>query len=199
MKKKTSYGPNFVIEEDFDKKASIRWCDHQGCKEHGEHRAPKSRDCNEYHWFCLDHVREYNAQWNYYSGMNQDEIESHQKADMTWQRPSWPLGDNSQAKFIFANRKIHDPFTVFKEQLNEANRNDRSPFHPESDENKALLLLDLEFPLEQKSLKARYKLLVKKYHPDHNPNDPLAEDRLKAINHAYSVLKKVVEVEVKAG
>lgn len=48
-------------------------------------------------------------------------------------------------------------------------------------------------PFNKQELKNRYKDLVKKYHPDHNPNDPRAEDRLKAINHAYSVLKKLVQ------
>ena len=38
---------------------SQRGCDHEGCTETGQYRAPKARDVtDEYYWFCKDHVRE---------------------------------------------------------------------------------------------------------------------------------------------
>ncbi len=43
------------------------------------------------------------------------------------------------------------------------------------------------------TVKARYKELVKRYHPDANGGDNSAEDRLKGINLAYSVLKNVLQ------
>ena len=43
-------------------------CDHPGCNKAGEYRAPKDRNLKEYYWFCLEHVQEYNAKWNYYGG-----------------------------------------------------------------------------------------------------------------------------------
>jgi curved DNA-binding protein CbpA len=39
------------------------------------------------------------------------------------------------------------------------------------------------------SLKARYKELVKRHHPDAHGGDKAAEERLKVINQAYSTLK----------
>ena len=64
-----------------------------GCGAPGEYRAPKSRcQLNEYWWFCLDHVRAYNAAWDFYKGMTPGEIEAQLRADTSWQRPSWPLG-----------------------------------------------------------------------------------------------------------
>jgi len=52
-------------------------CDWPGCSGEGEHRAPKSRnEIKTYHWFCLDHVRQYNKGWNYYTGMTDDEVEA---------------------------------------------------------------------------------------------------------------------------
>ena len=42
----------------------------------------------------------------------------------------------------------------------------------------------------EKELKARYKQLVKKHHPDANGGDKQAEERLKIINEAYTTLKK---------
>ena len=51
-------------------------CDHPGCTEKGEYRAPKNRRLKEYYWFCLKHVQEYNAKWNYYEGEGlEDEAE----------------------------------------------------------------------------------------------------------------------------
>jgi hypothetical protein len=45
----------------------------------------------QYRWFCLQHVREYNAAWNYYAGMSDDEVEADIRRDPGWPRPSWPL------------------------------------------------------------------------------------------------------------
>ena len=54
----------------------LRFCDSPGCDALGEHRAPRSRDSlNHYYWFCLEHVRAYNARWNFYAGLSQAEIE----------------------------------------------------------------------------------------------------------------------------
>src|SRR5262249_29646421 len=72
---------------------ATRGCDHPGCAGDGLYRAPRSRaELSAYYWFCLDHVREYNAAWNYYAGMSELEIEREIRNDTTWQRPTWPLG-----------------------------------------------------------------------------------------------------------
>jgi curved DNA-binding protein CbpA len=38
-------------------------------------------------------------------------------------------------------------------------------------------------------IRARYRALVKKLHPDANGGDKSAEERLKVVNQAYSTLK----------
>ena len=49
-------------------------CDHPECNEKGEYKAPKDKSLKEYYWFCLKHVQEYNARWNYYKdGLDEDE------------------------------------------------------------------------------------------------------------------------------
>ena len=64
-----------------------------GCPLEGEYRAPKSRSqLRDYFWFCLDHVRAYNAAWDFYKGMSPGQIEAHLRDDTAWQRPTWPLG-----------------------------------------------------------------------------------------------------------
>src|SRR5690606_17473844 len=38
-------------------------------------------------------------------------------------------------------------------------------------------------------IKSAYRKLAKQYHPDHNPDDPVAEQKFKEIGEAYDVLK----------
>ena len=76
-----------------DPAPALRPCDHPGCAGSGEFRAPRSRaTLDNFYWFCLNHVREYNASWNYYAGMSTAEVEAHIRHDTVWQRPTWPLG-----------------------------------------------------------------------------------------------------------
>ena len=70
-------------------KPEARQCDWQGCDKKGEHRAPKGRHQEgEFHWFCLEHVQAYNKSYNYFSGMNDEDLSTYQKASMTGHRPT---------------------------------------------------------------------------------------------------------------
>ena len=76
-------------------KPFARTCQHPGCKEEGQHRAPMGRGREgEYFWFCIDHVREYNATYNYFNGMSDDAVQSFQKDALTGHRPTWSMGLN---------------------------------------------------------------------------------------------------------
>ena len=170
-----------------------KFCDLPGCGEPGEYRAPRSRnDLENYYWFCLKHVREYNAAWNYCAGMNEDEIERQIRADVTWQRPTWPLGVRSA--YANGGRPIFDlgAFAADdwadKTQMNADGAKGHRP-RPGSPQERALAVLDLDSPVTQEAIKARYKNLVKRHHPDANGGDKEAEERLKIINLAYSTLK----------
>ncbi len=71
-------------------------CQWKGCKAQGRHRAPKGRGRDgEYYFFCLDHVRQYNASYNYFDGMNDAEVEDFQKEELTGHRPTWKVGANA--------------------------------------------------------------------------------------------------------
>ena len=61
-----------------------------------------------------------------------------------------------------------------------------------SAEAKALSTMDLSPPVTLDKLKARYKELVKRFHPDTHGGDKAAEERLKLINQAYSTLRNSV-------
>lgn len=169
-----------------EKEPPSRPCDFPGCCAAGEYRAPKSRDqLREYHWFCLDHVRQYNKAWDYYAGLKPDEIEEAIRWDATWQRPTWRLGTNSASSRLKFGFRIEDPFGLFDEDGKDT---PPATVRPPSPEEEAMVVLGLALPLTQSSLRARYKELVKRYHPDANGGAKEAEERFKQISQAYTLL-----------
>lgn len=169
---------------DFRPKAEGRRCDHPGCREGGEFRAPKSRaQLREYYWFCLDHVREYNKRWNYYEGLSDLEIERMIRFDTVWNRQTWPLG-GWRAHEERLRAALEQEFGVGAG----ASQAPRRP-QPATEEDRALAELDLTAPVEFATIKARYKALVKQHHPDANGGSKDSEEKLKSINRAFGVLK----------
>lgn len=153
----------------------LRGCDWGGCGGEGLYRAPRSRQrLSEYWWFCLDHVRIYNAAWDYYAGMSEAEVEADVRSDTVWQRPSWPLGS--------APYRLHMRF--FDEGVG-AGPGREAPFRPRSAAEQALEILELKPPVSAREVKARYKVLVKLHHPDANAGDKDSEERFKVISDAY--------------
>jgi len=71
---------------------SQRECEHPGCEEQGQYRAPKSPDnLEDFHWFCREHVREYNLKWNFFEGTTEAEREAQLDRDRAWDRPTKPF------------------------------------------------------------------------------------------------------------
>jgi curved DNA-binding protein CbpA len=182
-----------MVRQDLDsprQHSADRLCDHPSCHNEGEYRAPKSRgQLRSFYWFCLDHVREYNAAWNYFAGMSQAEIERFQRENAFGHRPTWRMGvRNGQGNG--ARRRMVDEFGLFEEGLgpfvHEDDGASERPFKP--GERQALALMNLDSPVTLKEIKERYKELVKLHHPDANGGDKESEERLKKIIHAYTHL-----------
>jgi hypothetical protein len=171
--------------------APIRPCEHPGCANGGEFRAPRDRiRLNEYRWFCLEHVREYNRSWDYYKGMGPAEIEHELRSDSGWQRPTWPLGRLGGFN-PFESEYLRDPLGTLRDTPLHRNRRDRAPKRdePPPELRAALDVLGLAWPLDTEMLRARWKELAKRHHPDANGGDRQAEERLKDINRAYTLLR----------
>lgn len=162
-------------------------CEAPGCRLAGEFRAPLARDrLNEYRWFCLEHVREYNKKWDYFAGLDAEAIEQHIRADTTWRRPVWPLGGRRSG-----GANLHDPLGLADDAgLGEkpAPKMDGSEQLTPA-ERDAIGVLELAWPLTHADVKTRYKELVKRHHPDANGGAREAEEKLKEINAAYSTLR----------
>jgi DnaJ domain len=165
-------------------------CHHPACAEAGLYRAPKARDrLNEYYWFCLEHVRAYNKAWDYCAGMSEAELEARIRAATCWERPTWRLGDWHTTSRVRPDAAgFADPFGLFGEDAGQAEARPRQE-RPATPEARALALLELKPPVSWADIRARYKRLVKRFHPDANGGDKTAEERLKLINQAYTTLK----------
>jgi len=171
-----------------DPAAPGRNCDNPGCAAAGEYRAPKSRhNLSDYWWFCLDHVRAYNASWDFYKGMSPTEIEAALRADTSWQRPTWPLGRVGGAARL-DEAVLRDPLGGLG-GLRAAARRRPEPQTAPPELRQPLATLGLDWPVTLEAVKIRYKELAKRHHPDANNGDRSAEERLKTINLAYATLR----------
>lgn len=185
--------PSVELDHGRRPRTAARACDHPGCAIAGEFRAPRSRDkLGDFFWFCLDHVRAYNQAWDYYRGMSPHEIERERRRDVVGQRPSWPMGPRGAGAEVKGAWRGIDQETIdaaLRKLLGEEEPPAPRRTRPPTPEEEAFKVLDLApgSPVDQ--IKARYKALVKQHHPDANGGDKAAEERLKSINQAYTLLK----------
>jgi hypothetical protein len=181
------------------KESRVVGCQWKGCDKPGPHKAPKGRGRDgEYFNFCMDHVRQYNQEYNYFDGMSDSEVSSFRKDALTGHRPTWKTGANawahgtrdgarteeaaarvaaSTAKMTRRPRSSRTESPTFKRQL--------KPL-----ELKALRTLDLGDKVTREDIKARFKELVKLHHPDANGGDSRSEEKLREILQAYNYLKQ---------
>jgi hypothetical protein len=171
-------------------------CEHPGCSEAGEFRAPKGRlREGQYFCFCLDHVREYNASYNYFNGMTAEALADYQRDALVGHRPTWSMGANRGAKNFREegddpSRSV-DPLTMFGTNVRRyPGEEPRRPRYGLA-ALKALDQLGLDDSVDMVAIKARYKDLVKRLHPDANAGDRSNEDKLREIIRAYNYLKSV--------
>jgi hypothetical protein len=172
-------------------------CDWPECANGATHRAPKGRNREREYWrFCLDHVREYNQSYNFFAGMSDDAVARYQKDAMTGHLPTWRIGMVGGGGRVkgkngrpYSAGDADDPFGIFR---------DIGPEHPKAEterrtlrnaERKALHSLGLEEGASRLDIKARFKELVKRHHPDANGGDRGSEEKLREIIEAYNYLK----------
>lgn len=168
-------------------------CAWPNCPEHGEFRTAKSpRDMSEHIWLCAAHIREHNKAWNYFDGLSDEEVEAMVRNDTVWQRPTWKLGTNTARKATkgFADARFKDHFGLFDDDGDHTPHESHRTFAPNSPEGKAYATLDLSPSATLDEVKARYKKLVKRHHPDANAGAKEAEEKFKEISFAYQVIVK---------
>lgn len=179
------------------KNAAATPCAWDGCAAAGEYRAPKDRRLADYVMYCLEHVRAYNARWDFHAGASVADLEAEIRSAATWERPTWKLGTlGAGYRAGRPGTRVNDPFgfatgTDFEDRRKARAEDAQTRATPggATARTRAMKILDLSAPVTLEALKERYKALVKKYHPDANGGSAEAENRMKVINEAYQTLR----------
>lgn len=177
-----------------------RACTHPGCDQAGEFRAPPEERRHapdgppQWRWFCLDHIRAFNQQYNYFKGMSAEEIDDAQRPLGGWERETRAFSA-SAASGTPPPRwgDFADPLDAigarFQSRMAEqAQRQDGKPLS--GADRTALKTLGLPADADRRALRTRYTELVRRFHPDHNGGDRTHETALQAVLAAYAHLRK---------
>ncbi|WP_374280121.1 J domain-containing protein [Novosphingobium sp.] len=173
-----------------------RRCERPGCHEAGEFRAPGPRrpgfdGPGDYRWFCLEHVREFNAGYDWFAGMTPEEILRAQNPVHGWERETRAFSPTAGVDQAPRWADFSDPLEAISQRARArqpAQRSDGRAVTP--DERRALDVLGLPLDADRKALRARYLELVRRYHPDRNGGDRSFEMRLQGVIDAYQLLRK---------
>ena len=161
-------------------------CEWSKCKKIGVYKAPVEKDnSKKFKLLCLEHIKAFNKSWNYFSDMNDREIEDFIKSDLTWHKPTKSFGSSENFFRILWVNALDDKSSIFK---NSVFKNFKRSKLSDKDKD-ALKILGLKNDTNWSDIQKRFKMLVKKYHPDKNHGSKKYEDILKKITLAYSQLR----------
>lgn len=169
---------------------STRICDKPGCDEPGKYRAPKSPDStDEYWWFCKDHVREYNLNWNAFDGSTEQEYMDQVDKDRVWERETKPFKQSAEER-AWARLGIDDAHQVLGSNAtrNPGKATSGSRRLPAT-ERRAVEILEVKDNATKAEVRKAYKALIKVLHPDMNGGDRSQEEQLSEVVWACDQIK----------
>ena len=209
--------------EDFDwntlelEKSDIPKCDHYGCDREGLYPAPKSLNRpNDRYYFCLEHVKAYNDQWDYAEEIKKagrdfdpEKTDPHMphnpfKSAFSRARHHSHHGSASSAQSQgeapggagYFHEGLHDPHNILEDDVNfERQPKFAAPKHfsPRTPEGRAFKILELDWPFTETDLKQAYKNLAKKHHPDLNQQSSESLEKFREIKEAYELLSTLLK------
>lgn len=138
----------------------LRMCDYDGCSEVGEHPAPKSPGSRERWHFCQHHAALYNRNWNFFEGMTGEEAAAFEA-----EQDRMANGYHASSTWSWQSRA--DASTA---------------------EREALATLELEEGASQGEIKAQFRRLAKKYHPDTTGGSEEGNRKFQQVRKAYEFL-----------
>ncbi|MEM9098394.1 MAG: J domain-containing protein [Pseudomonadota bacterium] len=177
-------------------------CEWPDCNAPAAYRAPVSPDrLNDYRWYCLEHVREYNRSWNFFADASESEIDAQMRADRTWERPTWKLGKapgdrNNQPHAegrAWARWGFSDPMEVLGDAatINTGDPEKKPRRRFTGEEQKAMQVLGLDPETTSRTdARRRYRDLIKDLHPDMNGGESVDPEQLSLVLRAWDILKK---------
>ncbi|MCT8161015.1 J domain-containing protein [Pseudoruegeria sp. SHC-113] len=170
---------------------STRKCEHPGCEEVGQYRAPRSPDnLDEYLWFCKDHVREYNQKWSFFDGATEAEMEAQFSKDRVWERETKPFKKSVEEQ-AWERLGISDAHEVLGGNAtrnpgrNAAGGGRKLP----PTERRAIEILEAKDTMTKAEVRKQYKALIKVLHPDMNGGDRSQEEQLQEVVWAWDQIK----------
>ena len=174
-----------------------RQCSEPGCTEPGEFRAPADHGPRsgfngpgEWRFLCLDHVREFNQRYNFFTGMTAEEIQAQQRPYAGWERETRAFSASAQGGTPRWSDFL-DPLDAIQARYATGGQSPRKDGKPLSDaDRRALKILGLDAEADRRALRQRYSELVRRYHPDRNGGDRSQEKKLQQVIEAYTQLKK---------
>ena len=90
-------------------------CDWNNCLEEGSYKAPVEKDnSRKYRMLCLNHIKEFNKNWNYFEGMNDNQIYEFLKSDMIWHKPTQSFSSSDNFFKILWNNALKDDLNKYK-------------------------------------------------------------------------------------
>ena len=171
-------------------------CDWNSCNKPGEYKAPVERDnSRKYRLLCLEHIREFNKNWNYFRGMDDQQIFDFIKSDLTWHKPTQSFSSSDNFFKVLWSNALKDEMDKFKFN-NDFNNMNRFKFN--NNDLKAFNILGISVGLKWEKVQEKFKKLVKKFHPDMNSGNKKFEDKLKIITLAYTQLKNTYREKIDA-
>lgn len=173
-----------------------RQCEHPDCAEAGEFRAPplegpgNGEGPPRFRWFCLDHVRAFNAGYNFFNGMTADEIHAAQRPYSGWERETRAFaqgGTDPGPRW----RDFADPLDAIQARFRRETAPERADGKPLSGQDReSLKVLGLAPDADRTGLRRAYSELVRRYHPDRNGGDRSHEAALQKVIAAYQQLRQ---------
>ncbi len=178
-------------------RGSRRHCAFPGCPETGEFRAPdpggqaaSPNGPGDYQYLCLDHVREFNAGYNWFDGMTTEEILEAQSPLHVWPSETRAFRANGSVDLPPKWADFKDPLDAISARFKSRMPKKRSDGHFLSPEDRsALKTLGLGEDADRKALRSAYSTKVRKFHPDKNGGNRSYEKALQDVIAAYTHLK----------
>ena len=168
-------------------------CDWNNCLEEGYYKAPIEKDnSKKFRMLCLNHIKEFNKNWNYFEGMDDSQIYNFLKSDMIWHKPTQSFSSSDNFFKILWNNALKGAQNKFasSEQFDHM-----SQFKFNHNDIKAFSILGVSIGIQWEKIRGKFKKLVKKFHPDMNAGNKKYEDKLKIITLAYTQLKKTYRIK----
>ena len=169
-------------------------CDWNNCLEEASYKAPIEKDnSRKFRMLCLKHVKEFNKNWNYFSGMNDHQVINFLKSDMTWHKPTQSFSYSDNFFKILWNNTLKDELdkNKFKSDYNHMRQ-----FKFNHKDIEAFGIFGISVGLNWLKIQEKFKILVKKFHPDMNSGNKKFEEKLKLITLAYTQLKNTYREKI---